>query len=51
MVHCRNCRAIYDSTRKTLTILTDSRSFELPESLSERMIESIMKRVQGDPAE
>ena len=48
---CRTCRVLYDSTRKTLTILTDSRSFELPESLSDRMIRSIMERVQDDPAD
>ena len=46
---CSHCRVLYDSTRKTLTILTDSRSFELPESLSDRMIQSIMERVQDDP--
>jgi anti-sigma factor RsiW len=47
---CRTCSVLLDSTRKTLKIVTDSRSFDLPESLSERMIESIMKSVQSDPA-
>jgi predicted anti-sigma-YlaC factor YlaD len=51
MSGCRTCRVLYDSTKKTLTILTDSRSFELPESLSERMVESVMKRLQGDPSD
>ena len=51
MAGCHTCRVLYDSTKKTLTILTDSRSFELPESLSERMVESVMKRLQRDPVD
>ena len=51
MAGCHTCRVLYDSTKKTLTILTDSRSFELPESLSERMVESVMKRLRRDPVD
>lgn len=47
MAECRTCRVLYDSTRKTLQIVTDSRSFDLPEGLSERLVESIMGKVRG----
>jgi predicted anti-sigma-YlaC factor YlaD len=51
LAECRTCRVLYDSTLKTLRIVTDSRSFDLPEGLSERMIESIMKKVRRNPAD
>jgi anti-sigma factor RsiW len=44
---CRTCQALYDSARKTLTIVTESRSFELPESVSSRILEKIMRKVRG----
>ncbi len=50
LAECRTCRVLYDSTLKTLRIVTDSRSFDLPDGLSERMIESIMKKVRHNPA-
>jgi len=45
LAECRTCRVLYDSTLKTLRIVIDSRSFDLPEGISERMIASIMKKV------
>ena len=45
--HCRTCQAIYDSTRKTLRIVTESRSFELPEDVSVRVRKSIMDKVRA----
>ncbi|MGH7252507.1 MAG: anti-sigma factor family protein [Nitrospiraceae bacterium] len=47
LAHCRTCQALYDSARKTLTIVTDSRSFELPENISSRILEKIMSKVRG----
>ena len=49
LADCRTCRVLYDSTLKTLRIVIDSRSFDLPEGMSERMIEAIMKKV-GRPS-
>jgi len=46
MVHCRNCRAIYDSTRKTLRIVTESASFELSEDVSSRVAGRIRSRIR-----
>ncbi len=43
---CRNCRALYDSTRKTLTILTEAGALEIPEEVSSRVVSRIMKRVR-----
>jgi anti-sigma factor RsiW len=47
LAECRTCQALYDSARKTLTIVTESRSFELPESVSSRILEKIMRKVRG----
>jgi len=45
--HCRTCQVILDSTRKTIRIITESGSFEVPGELSERMITKIMKKIPG----
>ena len=46
MVHCRSCRAIYDSTRKTLRIVTDTGAFELSEEVSARIAKNIHVKIQ-----
>ena len=46
LAHCRTCQALYDSARKTLTIVTERRSFELPEEISSRILEGIMAKVR-----
>ena len=43
---CQTCRVLYDSTRKTLTIVTESGSFELPEALSQRLTARILAAVR-----
>ena len=48
MVHCRNCRAIYDSTRKTLRIVTESGSFELSNDVSKRVAERIQSKIRAN---
>lgn len=45
--HCHTCRTLYDSTRKTLRIVTESGSFELPENISTQIVEKIMGRVRA----
>jgi anti-sigma factor RsiW len=42
---CRTCQVIYDSMRKTLRIVTESGSFDLPESLSESMVAKVMQQI------
>lgn len=46
LAQCQTCRTLFDSTRKTITIVTESRSFELPESVSARILERIKSKVR-----
>jgi len=46
---CRTCQVLYDTTRKTLRIVTDVGSFELPEAVSERLIKRIMAGLTASP--
>lgn len=46
IAHCNSCRALYDSTRKTLRIVTDSGSFELSEDLSSKLTGKILARLR-----
>ncbi|HEY2796503.1 MAG TPA: sigma 54-interacting transcriptional regulator [Thermoanaerobaculia bacterium] len=51
LAECRACRALYDSTRKTLTIVSEAGGYELTESVSERLMRSIRDRVaRGETA-
>ena len=51
MGHCRTCRAVYDSTRKTLRIVTESGSFELSEDVSSRVASSIRAKIRAKQAD
>ena len=51
LAECRACTVLVDSTRKTVTILTDAGSFELPDTLSDRLTAMIMDKVRGEPKE
>jgi predicted anti-sigma-YlaC factor YlaD len=50
MVDCQTCRAVYDSTRKTLNIVTESGSFELSEDVSSRVAASIREKIRARQA-
>lgn len=45
--HCRVCTVLVDSTRKTLKIVTESSSFELPAGLSGRIMAKIRAAKEG----
>ncbi len=45
---CRACQVLYDSTRKTLKIVTDSSSFELPQKVCDSIIDRVMARLRTD---
>jgi hypothetical protein len=47
LAHCQNCQVLYDSTRKTLRIVTESGSFEYPEPIAEPLVTKIMDRVKA----
>ena len=40
--HCRTCQVIYDSTRKTVRLVTDSDSFDLPDKAAKQIVARIM---------
>jgi hypothetical protein len=44
--HCNTCQVLYDSTRKTLRIVTESGSFEYPEPISEPLVDKVMERIR-----
>ena len=46
LAHCRTCQVVLDSTRKTLKIVTDSGSFDLPEAAARPVVDSIMARIR-----
>jgi anti-sigma factor RsiW len=48
LAECRVCEVLFDSTKKTLTILTDAGRFELPRDISERLTAKILASL--DPA-
>jgi hypothetical protein len=45
---CRACHVLYDSSRKTVKIVTESSSFELPRSASDPIIERVMAKLRTD---
>lgn len=47
LAECNTCQVLYDSTRKTLRIVTDSGSFEYPERISEPVVTKIMDRIRA----
>lgn len=46
--HCQICTVLVDSTRKTLKIVTDSGTFDLPEAAFRPIAERIMTRIRSE---
>jgi anti-sigma factor RsiW len=46
--HCRACHVLYDSSRKTVTILSESDSFELPQKVFDPIIDRVMAKLRTD---
>ena len=46
LAHCQTCTVIIDSTRKTLKIVTDTGSFDLPQSFLQPITAEIMCRIR-----
>ncbi len=49
LAECRTCQVLYDTTRKTLRIVTDVGSLEVPEAVSERLLKRIMSGLAASP--
>jgi hypothetical protein len=47
--HCQTCQVVYDSTLKTVKIVTDSGSFDLPEVAARPIRDKIMARIRKGP--
>jgi hypothetical protein len=45
---CRACHVLYDSTRKTIKILSESDSFELPQDVFDPIIDRVMAKLRTD---
>ena len=45
--HCQTCTVLVDSSRKTLKIVTDTGSFDLPEATFRPIAERIMARIRS----
>ena len=46
---CRTCQVLYDTTRKTLHVVTNVGSFEVPEEVSELLVKRIMSKLTTAP--
>jgi len=46
LAECRTCQVLYDTTRRTLHIVTNAGSFEVPEAVSERLVTRILTRLK-----
>jgi hypothetical protein len=44
--HCQSCTVLVDSTRKTLRIVTDTGSFDLPHGAFKPISDKIMARIR-----
>ncbi len=47
LAHCQTCQIVYDSAWKTVKILTDSGSFDLPEAASKSIAGKVMARIRS----
>lgn len=47
LAQCRTCEVLYDSTHKTLRIVTESRSFGLPEGLARRISKQVIRKLRS----
>ena len=48
LAHCQTCQVIVDSTRKTVRIVTDSGSFDLPDAALKPITAEIMAKIRAE---
>jgi len=48
LAKCHTCRVLYDSSCKTVKLVTESSSFELPQSTSNAIVDRIMARLRAN---
>jgi predicted anti-sigma-YlaC factor YlaD len=47
LAHCQTCQVLYDSARKTVKVLTDCGSFDLPDAIAKPIAENVMARIRN----
>lgn len=47
---CRACHVLVDSTRNTIKIVTESSSFDLPQSVFDPIIDRVIRKLRTDRA-
>jgi hypothetical protein len=47
LAHCNTCQVLYNSSRKTLRIVTESGSFEYPGPIAEPLVTKVMDRIRA----
>jgi len=47
---CRACHVLYDSATKTIRIVSESNSFELPQNIFDPIIDRVMAKLRSDPS-
>jgi len=45
---CRACHVLYDSSQKTIKIVSESNSFELPEKVFDPIIDRVMSKLRTE---
>jgi Putative zinc-finger len=45
---CRACHVLYDSTRKTIKLVSEGNSFELPQNVFDPIIGDVMAKLRTD---
>jgi hypothetical protein len=45
---CRACHVLYDSACKTVKIVIDSRSFDLPQTVSDSIVDRVMAKLRDE---
>jgi len=45
---CRACYVLYDSSRKTIKIVSESNSFELPQEVFDPIIDRVMSKLRTE---
>jgi hypothetical protein len=45
---CRACHVLYDSSRKTIKIVSESNSFELPQEVFDPIIDRVMSKLRTE---
>ena len=49
LAECRTCGVLYDTTRRTIRIVTDAGNWEVPEDVSARLVSKILGAMKCRP--